>query len=338
MININNLITIIIPVYNPPISRFRRCLKSVFEQSYKNIEIIIIDDGSEKKVKDVLKEIDDKRVRIFYQENMGVSAARNRGIKLAKGKYISFVDADDYIDKYWISNSANYLKQDYDIVFGKVIMCNDENFEKVYSENIPIYKKEYRGNALIKVQEMLLMNDAISPLPYLSYLDLGPCGKLYKKATIKNIIFPMNVSLGEDQVFNNTVVKKSKKVLITNCKAYYYIQNNKSASHVFKKGALETMTKAMRLVYKQLISKNEINAFYYSVILNISVALSLQHQSLKSDINLISSIYNNDNFPIYNAIHKIKILALPGIKPKLRAFIFKYHLIYLNYIKKVFAK
>ena len=93
------LVSVVIPVFNCE-DRIVQCVNSVLNQTYRNIEVIIIDDGSTDKSSEILKkEISDKRIRFFSQENHGVSYTRNRGINLAKGKWVSFVDADDYIEK-----------------------------------------------------------------------------------------------------------------------------------------------------------------------------------------------------------------------------------------------
>ena len=93
------LISIIIPVYNVE-KYFENCIKSVQNQSYRNIEIIIINDGSTDSTKELCEYYskNDKRIIVINQKNMGVSAARNAGIKYSNGQYISFVDGDDYID------------------------------------------------------------------------------------------------------------------------------------------------------------------------------------------------------------------------------------------------
>lgn len=258
----NELISIIIPTYNPPLEKFKKCLKNVLEQSYTKIEVLIIDDGSNDSIKEFLKTIKDFRVKIISQNNQGVSVARNRGIQLAKGKYICFVDSDDYIDHDWLAKCDQYLAENYDIIFGRVMMCTEKTLPKIRkAKKYRELCREYSGQGIIQVQEMLFLNEAFSPLPHLPYLDLGPCGKLYRRELIKNIYFPEGIKLGEDQVFNHSVLKKSSKVLITNYKAYYYLQNPTSAGHRHRKNAMCEMMNAMRIVYKNIISKKELNAF-----------------------------------------------------------------------------
>lgn len=278
-------------MYNPPLKKLRRCIQSTCQQIYTNIEIIIIDDGSNKTVQNFLASLTDSRIRIYHQKNSGVSVARNEGIKKARGEYISFVDADDYIDENWINSSLLFLKNKCDVIFGRVLRCSEQTLYKTKQGSYKLWFKEYSGDALIEVQKMLMLNNAISSLPDLPYLDLGPCGKLYRSEIVKNIKFPNNIIIGEDQVFNHRVINCCSKVMITNIKAYYYIENKESVGHSFRQNALSIMMKVMRLIYNELIEKeNEINDFYYLVLLNSFVALSMELTNNKiQNLKIISS-------------------------------------------------
>ena len=96
--NQSELVSIIVPIYNSE-KYLNDCLKSIQKQTYHNIEILLIDDGSQDNSLVICEEVGvlDDRIKIYHQENQGVSAARNRGIELAKGKYILFIDSDDMI-------------------------------------------------------------------------------------------------------------------------------------------------------------------------------------------------------------------------------------------------
>ncbi len=336
----NKLISIIIPTYNPSIEKYKRCLDSVLHQTYKNIEVIIVDDGSDQSIKNFFKRINDNRVRIYSQKNSGVSVARNVGIEEAKGDYVTFVDADDCIDKNWLSHSIPFLAKKYDIIFGRVISTDEHSLKTKMMEKSIDESKIYDKSSIIKVQKMLLVGNTGTPILHgMSHIDFGPYAKLFKRHTIIDQRFPVGLALGEDQVFTHTIVRKSKKIIVTNYKAYYYIENPKSVSHSYRKDALEIMMKSMRLIYDQLISKDEINDFYYAVILNASIVLPLQ---LKSNIlynfKEIKRIYKINSFPLYDAVRKIKIFSITGKKNKGRAFIYKYHLVFFNYLRQTFFR
>ena len=93
-------ITVVVPIYNAE-QYLERCLKSIVEQTYENLEIILVNDGSSDKSLEICERFkaSDERITIISKENGGVSSARNRGIEVATGKYIIFIDADDYIEK-----------------------------------------------------------------------------------------------------------------------------------------------------------------------------------------------------------------------------------------------
>ena len=97
-------VSVIIPVYNVE-TYISKCISSVIEQSYKNIEIILIDDGSKDSSGKILDEYEkgDDRITVIHQKNKGVSAARNRGLELASGDYVVFVDGDDWVDSNYVS-------------------------------------------------------------------------------------------------------------------------------------------------------------------------------------------------------------------------------------------
>ena len=112
----NPAISIIIPVYNAE-NYLRRCIDSVLSQSFTDFELILVDDGSKDKSPQICDEYasQDTRVRVIHKANGGVSAARNDGLDIAKGEYITFIDSDDWVERDYLSTLSNY--RDYDIVF-----------------------------------------------------------------------------------------------------------------------------------------------------------------------------------------------------------------------------
>ena len=100
----NEKISVIVPVYNVE-KYIGECIKSIINQDYENIEIILVDDGSNDKSGEICDEytLKDKRVKVIHKENGGVSSARNRGIESSTGEYIAFVDGDDYVTKDYVS-------------------------------------------------------------------------------------------------------------------------------------------------------------------------------------------------------------------------------------------
>ena len=145
---ITGLVSVIVPVYN--CERYlRRCIESIINQSYKNIEIILIDDGSTDNSGEICNAyaLSDNRIRVIHTENSGPSAARNIGIKNSKGEFIFFVDADDFIK----NNAINLLVEHYhrtkaDIIIGDFNKINNNNFEfghnRVFSSSKLLMKQD----------------------------------------------------------------------------------------------------------------------------------------------------------------------------------------------------
>lgn len=275
------LVSIVIPAYNPPLDKFNHCMQSVLSQSYKKTEVILVDDGSMTNYKG---EMDtwmqrDHRVHVMHQMNSGVGKARNYGIERACGKYICFVDADDIVTRSWVEDAVGMAEEtDADIVYCSVYMTESQHMECNGCEDIQVLSRIYEGLELSHVQEMLLLNNGgKSPLPGLPYLDFGPCGKLFRTDIVKRVLFPVDMPLAEDQVFNHELLRKSRRVAITNIPAYYYIVNPGSATHRKRPDAVNIMLHAMECIRATLFETMEVyNAFYYrflcEIILGIQIA------------------------------------------------------------------
>lgn len=213
MIKDSELISIVVPVYNVE-NYIDRCISSLINQDYKNIEILLIDDGSNDSSGMICDSYakKDERIKVVHGKNEGVSAARNKGIKLAKGDWISFVDSDDWIKNNYISlmhskaieNRVDYVTCGYyRFSCDKVVATINGNgkYEKISSSK---YIKK-----LLNVQN-----------------GYGFCHmKLIKSSIIKSIEFDTTVLVGEDALFNVNLCKKIDEVLILNEPLYYYRLN-----------------------------------------------------------------------------------------------------------------
>lgn len=275
---IRPIVSIVIPVYNPPPDSFRNCMESVLNQSYHDIEVLLIDDGSESKFAAEMEiwTRRDLRVQVFHQSNRGVGNARNHGIELAQGEYISFVDADDCINAYWLQKAVEEAeKTDADIIYGCVRMTFSPHTGLKQDREMRSFTYEY--SELWRVQEMLLLNNC-TPLLGLPYLDFGPCGKLYRTRIVKKVLFPTDLPLAEDQVFNHAMLRNSQRVVLTDIPAYDYVQNNYSVTHRGRSNAVEVMSCSMDKIHGLLFEKPEItNAYYYRLINEMMVGFQLSY-------------------------------------------------------------
>ena len=205
----NSLISVIIPIYN--MEQFvKTCVDSVMSQTYKNLEIILVNDGSIDGSKVVCEEIEknNPNILLINQKNQGVSVARNVGISLAHGEYLLFLDADDTLPQNAIQ-----------LLYEKAIeFDSDMTIGKIYeTENIPIevFEKE---EFLIKVLED-------SPLGYYA------CRILYKREFVKDITFPKGFVCAEDSYFVFQCALKNPKVVTINKQVYIYYSNPNSTTH-----------------------------------------------------------------------------------------------------------
>jgi hypothetical protein len=341
-------VSIIIPVYNPPMDLFEECMKSIKKQSFQSFEIILVDDGSEKKVSKYIDELSfkDKSIKVIHQQNLGVSSARNKGLTYATGKYVAFVDADDCLAKDWLQVTVKFAeKEDADIVFGKICKCGKAYEELNNLENQNTLSMIYDKETIWKVQRFLLLNDAISPLPSMKYLDLGSCGKLYKKSAIEHIQFPEAICLCEDQVFIHRVLRSAKKCVICDNAIYFYVNNKESASHRINPNAINIMINALENIENVLFSNKEIqNAFWYSVILNFLVILPLQispsYKAYRNRDTRKKALIEEMNKPlIKNAIENIDINMIPSKKAAVKVILVKYKKIELFFkLQSIYKK
>lgn len=213
------LISLIIACYNAK-QTLGKCLNSVIQQSYNNLEIIIIDDGSTDETSKIYEDFQskDERIKIFKQDNSGVSKARNNGIKVATGEYICFVDSDDWVESDYCSELYHSLVNENADISIVEASYEDENGNIVFNKPISEEKIIDGKRALA-----LLLEDNV--------IQSHPWGKLYKISFFKNINFPENLKCFEDYSTLFKIFDKALKVVKSNRKLYHYIQHDDSLSH-----------------------------------------------------------------------------------------------------------
>ena len=217
----NRLVSVVIPFYNVE-DYIEECLKSVINQTYKNLEIIFVDDCSPDNSYTIVKKYmdrDDRIKLIRHKENMGAGGARNTGLKEAKGEFIYFLDSDDYIDHNYIEKMVYNIK-DADIV------CNNRIL-KFYEDG----RKEY-----IKTKDITNKYQTLSFTPQMyDFMMTSPCCKLYRKKFLidNNLFFPEKLKF-EDFYFINILKTKLKTIVFTYDTTYYYRQRKNSIIGQYK--------------------------------------------------------------------------------------------------------
>ena len=213
-------ISIVVPVYKVE-KYLKKCVNSLINQTYKNLEIILVDDGSPDNsgmICDEFLELD-KRVKVLHKENGGLSDARNEGIKLATGDFILFVDSDDYLELDGCQNLVDVIKNTKADVVSFNLNIVDENGSSY--DNLP-----YCYDNTKKIIHMNY-NNAIIDTIYRKHIRFEACSKIYKSDIFDDIEFPVGM-LAEDFAIFESVIKKSKKLVYFDNNIYNYLQRSDS--------------------------------------------------------------------------------------------------------------
>lgn len=210
-------ISIIVPVYNPGKEKLVRCLKSIIEQTFTDYEAILIDDGSVDGTSELLDEFcrTDNRFKVIHQENMGVSNARNKGLVESCGRYICFVDCDDYVKR-------EYLEILYNLI-------NEENIDLAICGVEVLTEKRLRLFTQQRSEEVFVVNEAnnsrileLLEKRYFNYVY----AKLYSGDIIRknNLRFNAEFSLGEDTLFVMGYCRYTNHIAISGHTLYVYMK------------------------------------------------------------------------------------------------------------------
>jgi len=209
-------VSIIVPIYNAE-KHLDRCINSIIVQTYSNIEIILINDGSTDRSGEICQEytIEDKRIIYFFQKNAGPSIARNKGIEMCTGDYIQFVDSDDMIEKNMTEQLVNSIHDGVELVLSGYKMLYLDLGVEISKSNIPLKGKLVNKQEFMKIFVSLHKNGFINPL----------WNKLYLVHKIRNeyISFSPDIKIGEDLLFNLKYIDKCTKINIIQDVLYNYI-------------------------------------------------------------------------------------------------------------------
>lgn len=213
----NDLISIIVPVYNAE-KTLKKCCYSLLGQTYKNIEIILVNDGSNDESGKICQMFakKDKRIKFIDKENGGVSSARNTGIEHTEGEYIGFVDSDDYVDKEYIQNMYKKIKKDNSDI------CMAGYWIKKHS----FVQKNENGKDNCLYEQNLYYEKLLDFIWGKNGMYF-PFAKLYRSSLIKQngIKFNENIQCGEDMLFNVQFFRYSTSMTIISECNYYYIMH-----------------------------------------------------------------------------------------------------------------
>lgn len=213
--NSNPLVSILIPIYNAE-NYLECCLNAIINQTHKNLQIVMIDDGSSDGTWNVLQKYADKdsRIEVYHQENQGVASTRNNLLDKVKGDYVLFVDSDDWIEpdmvEFLVEKSLTYQAD--------IVICG-----MVKNDAIP--NKEY-------TEELLDQETTIKKFLFHKDLSGSLWNKLVKTSLLQGIRFDARISYGEDALFCWDVLQRTRIVVQTDRQLYHYRMNENSLSHL----------------------------------------------------------------------------------------------------------
>lgn len=308
-----NLITVIVPVYNAE-KFLERCVCSITNQTHKNLEILLIDDGStdgSPAICDSLAKTDN-RIKVVHQPNGGVSSARNKGLELATGKYVCFVDSDDELLNNHFEILVNDLvQQGAELVISPIIRVEKEKEDVLYSLNNP---QIINTNNVDDIKHLILNTSW-----------KGPCNKIYIKEKITSF-FPLEVHLGEDAIFNLNYILNISKIYLNTTATYKYFKNEHSLTSSSRKNVCEKIAIMIDHLYPILLKlthdqKTAATLATREFIPNLSYTISdliLLKTKNKQIKNFLVNLFNNNHVKKY-----LSILSCNGIKEKITYFMFK---------------
>lgn len=297
------LITVIINVYNGE-KFISKCIESVVNQTYKNLDILIINDGSTDNTLKICKTYKDKRIRIITTKNQGLSLSRNKGIENAKGQYIYFVDSDDFIEldtiEYLYKMSKEYNS---DISTCNPLVVFDYNIKKTDSK-----EKISQISNLQMLKKVILLENMAGTI----------WNKLIKKDLFNDIRFENRII--NDVVVTYKLVLKSKVIVYSNQKKYYYLKHKNCISI----DGYENYDRAIDF-YKATIERyNNIKKIYSNLIENdVSLLRSILKLYLLENKKIKHFLSKKNAIKLYRSIFSFKILISKiKFKEKIKLLIF----------------
>ena len=316
------MISVIVPVYN--VERYlEECLNSIQQQSYTDIEVILVNDGSTDHSKTICERYceEDSRFYFLNQTNQGQSVARNVGVAASKGEFIAFVDSDDIIQKNYLEKLIQYMTEEVDIVESNFTVSKKDFLVENSKETTILFE----GNS----------NEAVKIFPN-HILSVNPVTKLYRREIVESLPYPEGL-IFEDIYCGIGMLKYIRKIIKIDYVGYYYRQHQASTMHQeFSPKKLDVFTVCDKLVelytdreellpyigsflvhkatehYQNDIKRGNPYANYYNQKLAEYVNLTKKNPELARNTrfiklyNICPKYYNSVIFPIYHFLWKLK--------------------------------
>jgi len=285
------LITIIVPVYNVE-KYLNRCIQSCVNQTYRNLEIVLVDDGSTDNCPQMCDQwgMQDSRINVIHKKNAGLGEARNTGLTIATGEYVCFLDSDDYLEINAIEKASMVVKDNMDVDAVLWGFANQSVKGSITSVHVPQVPDLIYENTEI---ERYILPRLIAPEKYLdTNLWMSACAGLYSLNTIKNnnweFVSERNI-ISEDVYSLLGLFGYMKKIAILSKCMYYYCENETSLTHSFRKDRIEKIES----FYDECIKICELHQY------SEEVKISLSYPYLSNMIAAMKMITKSNDKNIY---------------------------------------
>ncbi|SHR97853.1 glycosyl transferase family protein [Mycobacteroides abscessus subsp. abscessus] len=323
-------VSVVVPIYK--VEKFiHRCINSIIQQTYKELEIILVNDGSPDNCGKIINEYqsNDKRIIAIHKQNGGLSDARNVGMDKVSGEYVIFVDSDDWLEKDFIemliyaskSENADIVQSGFYYAYDDYLLY-DERFFITESEFITLNNRE--------LMTELVKNERVKNFAW---------GKLYKTELVKDFQFKKGV-LFEDVFWAHNVMQRVEKYVISNKPKYYYYQRSDSIVTTYTVRNLDILEglkerhEFIRKYYKDLIRESNKEILkaclihYKLLFINKDIDKSEEYR------NSIKKYINKNYLELKNAVSNDKYLRNELVLFKLQPFLY----LYILFIRKIFRK
>lgn len=323
-------VSIVIPVFNTPKEYLKKCLESIRDQTESDYEVIIVDDGSSEKTADFLDAFSksDARFHVFHCSNHGVSAARNYGMMKAHGEFLTFIDADDFIEQNMLERMLGLAEQ----YCADIVMCHHDRIVCGQREEV-----DFVGQSLcvchradIPMLQSMVLNVYAVEDKYVWHTFICTCGKLYKRSRLQEVSFPTDVKDGEDAFFCFQALENMNTMIIVDEPLYHYVQWDGSAGHRFHPEIVESW-KLNRRTWYQILSNGNYDAAIWNAYdmhalgsikrLLFSVFAHPDNKEKKMSVELKKTV-SDDCFA--RSIDKLQISEQRNTKSKLVLFLLQH--------------
>lgn len=330
-----DLITVIVPVYNVE-KYFKQCLDSIINQTYKNLEIILINDGSPDNCGKICDEYakKDNRIKVIHKENGGLSSARNAGLDIATGEYISFIDSDDCV-------AENFIETLYKLCIENNCDISECDFLK-FENNVVTQAKiaEIQCYTSNEIQHKIYSEEYVKTIVVWN--------KLYKRYLYKGLRFPVG-KINEDEFITYKVLYNCKNnIAVTNEQLYYYRYNAQSImGRKFNEKRLDALEafEERKQFYKD---RNEVELYNKTVAQYQQILIlfyGLAKKNIENNSKVLENIKNKarKNYSEYRTIKNINIAnkikaLLFYISPTILLWLLKIKEIFTKYVCNIFNK